>query len=172
LQKPILNNKKQKMKKILLSAAVLLSATAFAQTTPTSKFGWKLGLLTSLPTDTDIPATRIALGSTTGEVNYKLSKKITATGSLSYIRYNSSENVKFAQVPVTVGARYAIDQQFYFGASTGLAFYNKKEFGTTDFIYSPYVGMQIKKIAVNFNYINTVKDEPIKVLALSFNYTL
>jgi hypothetical protein len=160
------------MKKILLSAAVLLSTTvSFAQTS-SSKIGYKIGVLTSLPTDTDVPSTRITLGSTTGEVNYKVSKKITATGSVSYIRYTNAENVKFAQIPVTVGTRYAIDQQFYFGANAGLAFYNKKAFGTTDFIYSPYVGMQIKKIAVNFNYINTVKDEPVKVLALSFNYTL
>ena len=162
------------MKKLLLvfAAVTVAATTTFAQKKSNGKFGWKIGLLTSLPTDLDVPQTRITLGSTVGEVNRKLSKKITATGSMAYVRYTDTEGRDFAQIPVLLGARYAIDNQFYFGANAGVAFFNKSEFGSTSFLYSPYIGMQIKKISIDARYMNTVREEPIKVICLVFSYTL
>lgn len=158
------------MKKIvlLLSAFATLSASAQKKA---SKFNYRVGLVTSLPTDVDVPTTKITLGSTLGEVSYKVSKKVTATGNLGYTRYENREGVVFAQIPITIGGRYHIDQQFYFGANAGIAPYNKSAMGT-DFIYSPYIGMQLKKISIDARFMNTVKTEPIKVLSLVFSYTL
>lgn len=159
------------MKKVVaLSIALLAITGAFAQK-KVSKVNYRVGLVTSLPTDVDVPATRITLGSTLGEMSYKVSKKITATGNLGYTRYEDKEGTVFAQIPITLGARYHIDQQFYFGANAGIAPYNKSAMGT-DFIYSPYIGMQLKKISIDARYMNTVKSEPIKVLSLVFSYTL
>jgi len=159
------------MKKIVLLLSAFATLSASAQQKKISKFNYRIGIVTSLPTDIDVPATRITLGSTLGEVSYKVSKKITATGNLGYTRYQDKEGGVFAQVPITIGGRYHIDQQFYFGANAGIAPYNKKAMGT-DFIYSPYIGMQLKKISIDARFMNTVKSEPIKVLCLVFSYTL
>jgi hypothetical protein len=152
---------------LLFSAVAVVSYAQKAKT----KFGWKIGLLTSLPADNDVPATRVTLGSTFGDVTYPLSKKVTAVGNLAYIKYKDNEGKSFSQIPVWIGAKYSIDSQFYFGASSGICFYNKGGNGT-DFQFSPYVGMQIKKISVDARYINTVRTEPTKVIALVFSYTL
>ena len=151
------------MKKVVaLSIALLAITGAYAQK-KVSKINYRVGLVTSLPTDSDIPQTSIALGSTLGEVSYKLSKKISATFNVGYTRYEDKDNIQFAQIPVTLGGRYHIDNQFYFGANAGLAPYNKSALGT-DFIYSPYIGMQLKKISIDAKYMNTVKPKPIKVI--------
>lgn len=155
------------MKKVVLALSIsCLSMFSFAQ-----KLTYRIGLVTSLPTDTDVSTTRITLGSTVGEVSRTISKKVVATGSVGYTRYQDKEGMKFSQIPVCVGAKYIIDSMFHFGANAGIAFYNKKSM-TADFIYSPFVGMQIKRICIDARYVNTVKTEPIKVLALVFSYTL
>lgn len=159
------------MKKVVFCLFLsVISVCSFAQK-KAPKFGWKLGLLTSLPADNDVPATRVSLGSTFGDVTLPLSKKVTAVGNVAYIKYKDNEGKAFSQVPVWIGAKYSIDNQFYFGGSAGLCFYNKSSYGT-DFQFSPYVGMQIKKISIDARYINTVRTEPIKVIALVFSYTL
>lgn len=159
------------MKKVVLLSIALLAITGVYAQKKVSKFNYRVGLVTSLPTDNDIPQTTITLGSTLGEMSYKVSKKISATANVGYTRYEDKDNIQFAQIPVTLGARYHIDQQFYFGANAGIAPYNKSALGT-DFIYSPYVGMQIKKISIDARYMNTVRPEPIKVICLVFSYTL
>jgi hypothetical protein len=162
------------MKKVLISTfAITLSIAAFAQQKKAPvKFGWKIGLLTSLPADNDVPATRIALGSTFGDVTYPVSKKITAIGNVAYIKYKDEEGKSFSQVPVMLGCSYKINEMFHFGANAGVAFYNRNANSNADFIYTPFVGMDINKISIDARYINTVKDEPIKVLALVFSYKL
>ncbi len=158
------------MKKVfsLLLLAVTITAVSYGQSK--SKFSYKLGILTSVPTDADVPQTSIGLGSTLGEVSYKLSNKVSATGTLGYTRYKDAQGTKFSQIPVSVGARYAIDSMFHFGATAGLAFYGKSS--GTDFVYTPYIGLTVKKVTFNIHYFNTVKTEPIKLLALVFSYTL
>ena len=154
------------MKKIFsLLLAVSITAISYAQ------FSYKLGIVTSLPTDADVPQTSIGLGSTLGEMSYPLSKKICATGTLGYTRYKDAEGSKFSQVPLSVGARYAIDSMFHFGANVGVAFYNKKSYGS-DFVYTPYIGLRVKKVTFDVHYFNTVRTEPIKLLSLVFSYTL
>ena len=156
------------MKKVVLSIALFASMSSFAQKT-TSKFNYKIGFVTPLPTDLNSSTPQIGLGSTMGEVTYRVSEKIVAAGNVGYIRFNN-QDANFSQIPVTVGARYIINEQFYFGANAGLASYNKG--GHTDFIYSPYLGIQLNKISVDFRYFNTVKPESIRVVGLVFSYSL
>lgn len=158
-------------KAFILFSAICLSTMSFAQTKKVTKFNYRIGLVTSLPADTDVPTTRITLGSTLVEMNYKLSKKITAVANLGYTKYQDAEGLKFSQVPTTLGFRYSIDNMFYFGASAGPAFYTKNAM-TTNFMYSPYIGMQQKKISIDARFMNTVKTEPIKVVCLVFSYTM
>ena len=162
------------MKKVLISAfAVTLAIASFGQAkTAKAKFGWKIGLLTSLPADNDVPATRITLGSTFGDVTYPVSPKITAVGNVAYIKYRDNEGKSFSQVPVMVGASYKINNQFHFGANAGVAFYNRQINSKANFIYTPFVGIDFNKISIDARYVNTVRTESIKVLALVFSYKL
>ena len=157
------------MKKLVLSIALFATMSAFAQKT-TNNFNYKIGFVTPMPADLNSISTEIGLGSTMGEVDYKLSEKIMATGNVAYIRFVSQDG-KFSQIPIMIGAKYVINKQFYFGANAGLAFYNKSSFGT-DFIYSSYLGAQFNKISVDFRYMNTVKTESIRVLGFVFSYSL
>lgn len=157
------------MKKVLLIVALLATSVCFAQTS--KKFSYKLGFVTPLPVDLNSTSLQIGLGSTIGEVGYKVSEKITATGNLAYIRFVNSQDAKLSQIPLMVGAKYTINKQFYFGAAIGGAAYNKAGSGT-NFIYSPYLGMQLNKISVDLRYMNTVKTESIRVIGFVFSYTL
>ncbi len=155
------------MKKVFLFLfAVAITAVSYSQK---KSFSYKLGVVTSIPADVDA-STSIGLGSTLGEVSYPLSKKIDAVGTVGYTRYKDAEG-KFSQIPVSVGARYQIDQLFHFGATVGLGFYNKSSLGN-DVVYTPYVGLKMKKITCDIHYFNTIRTEPIKLIGLVFSYSL
>ena len=111
-----------------------------------------------------------------GEVSYKntkLSKKISLTANAGYLRFTSVDGSEYAKIPVMVGVRYPINETFYFGASAGPSFYNKKSNGETELVYSPYIGFQVKKLSADFRYLNfTRKDYVQKTLGIVFSYTL
>jgi len=169
------------MKKVLVILGVIASINTFGQTptvktTTTSKFNYRVGIATGLPVDVNVEESRLKTSSTMGEVSYKntkLSKKITLTANAGYLRFTSTDGMGYAKIPVMVGVRYPINETFYFGASAGPSFYNKKENGTTELVYSPYVGLQVKKISCDFRYLNfTRKDYVQKTIGLVFGYTL
>ena len=169
------------MKKLFVILGVITSIATFGQTpavkTPTtSKFNYRVGIATGLPVDVNVEESRLKTSSTMGEVTYKntkISKKITLTADAGYLRFTKTDGNGYAKIPVMLGLRYPINETFYFGASAGPSFYNKKEYGTTEFIYSPYIGLQVKKISVDFRYLNfTRKDYVQKTLGIVFTYTL
>lgn len=152
------------MKKLLLFVlTVSVTAMSYSQK---KTFSYKLGIVTSTPIDTESPI-EIGLGSTLGEVSYPLSKKIQAVGTLGYTRYKSGET-KFSQVPASLGAVYAIDNMFHFGATIGVGFSK----ASTDVLYTPYIGLTVKKVSFDIHYFNTIKTEPIKLIGLVFSYKL
>ena len=75
-------------------------------------------------------------------------------------------------IPVMAGVRYHIDEMFYFGASGGGTFYNQSKYGSLDFMYSPHIGIQAKRLSFDIRYVNTLKTNPVKTTALVFSYTL
>jgi len=178
-------NTKISMKKLffLFLAIAAISFSAFSQKakpaatkpapakTKVSKLTYRVGLASSLPTDTYQGQTKISIGSTFFEAGYSYSKKITLTANSGYLRYtNGGES--FAQIPLLVGAKYHIDNMFYFGISSGATTYNKFDYGKFDFMYSPYIGIQAKRLSFDVRYYNTLKTNPIKTTALVFSYTL
>lgn len=164
------------MKKITLIVGMLVaSVCTFAQTQTKTKTkpNYRVGLMTALPVDVYADTYKVGLASMTAEISYKVSPKATLTFNSGYIRMSADSQPDFAQIPVLGGVRYALNQNFYFGGSTGISFYNKKAFGSTDFMYVPYIGYQSKHISVDLNYLNTVKKESaMKTLALTVSYTL
>lgn len=157
-------------KTVLVLSALCMTAVGFSQLS--KKWEFKVGISTPLPADVDNASNRISVGSVASEVSTPIYKKISAVGNVMYIKCVNVENSRFSQIPVMVGAKYAIDKNYYFGVSTGVTFYNKKEVGSGDFIYSPYIGMQTKRISVDMRYFNTVRPDAIRFMGLVFSYTL
>ena len=154
-------------KTILLVSIILCSIITNAQ-----KFGYKVGLLASLPTDTYADQSKIAIGSTFFEASYKRSEKIDFTLNAGYLRY-TNDGEAFAQVVLMPGVRYNIDKLFHFGTNAGGAIYNRKDIGKLDFIFSPFIGLTANKITIDVRYMNTVKGEQsIKTTGIVFSYTL
>lgn len=157
------------MKKAVLS--VVFAATAlfgFSQ-----KMSYRVGLVTAIPADMDNAKQSIALGSSMFEASRSISKKVVAVANVGYIKFKTDVNTTFAIVPITIGAKYPITESVNFGVAGGLGIYNKKSVGSTDFMFSPFVGVVVHKISVDVRYVNVVtKDNPIKTLALVFSYTL
>ena len=170
------------MRKFIISAGILLaSLSSFSQTstpkvTKVPKFSYRVGVMSSLPFDIYGDDYRIGLGACLLEASYKnsnFSKKFILTANTGYLRMTSKVSPEFAEIPVMVGARYPINKSFYFGGSTGVTFYNKKEFGSQDFIYSPYFGYQSGPLSADLRYINTLRDGgSMKTVGLAFSYTL
>ena len=165
------------MKKIMLALGIVLASfSSNAQTAKEPKFSYRVGVMSSLPVDIYGDDYRIGLGACLLEASYrneKVSKKFSFTGNAGYIRMTSKVAAEFAQIPVMVGARYPINKSFYFGGSAGVTFYNKKEFVSQDFIYSPYFGYQSKHLSADLRYLNTLKDVgSMKTVGLVFSYTL
>jgi len=168
------------MKKLLVILGVITSITTFGQSqtkvSSMAKFNYRVGIATGLPVDVNSEESRLKTSSTMGEVSYKntkLSKKISLTANVAYLRFTGVDGNGYAKIPVMVGVRYPINETFYFGASAGPSFYNKKENGETEFGYSPYIGFQVKKLSADFRYLNfTRKDYVQKTLGIVFSYTL
>jgi hypothetical protein len=167
------------MKKVIMFLGIMMvSYCSFSQTKSTTpKFSYKVGLVTGLPVDTYGDGYRINVGSTLLNACYKnskFSKKISLTGEIGYIGFTNQLDEKFAQIPVMAGLKYPINDMFYFGTCAGVTFYNKKSAGDQNFIYSPYVGIQVKRISADLRYWNTVKSNNVamKTVGLTFSYSL
>jgi hypothetical protein len=168
LQKFLLT-KKTIMKKTVLSLLfAAASICAFSQ-----KINYRIGLVSAVPGSLEDSKETIRLGSSLIEANRIVGKKVLATANLGYLKLKTEDDLSFAIIPVMVGAKYPLNESVNFGISGGVGFYNKKEVGTQDFMFSPYLGVTINRISIDARYINIVnKENPLKTLALVFSYTL
>ena len=163
------------MKKVTLILVMMVASHfTFAQTKKaSSNLSYRVGLVTTVPMDIYQDNYHVGLGSTLFEVGYKMSPKATLTLNSGYIRMSATDKPSFAQIPLLGGIRYPLSPTFYIGAAAGISFYNKKEYGSTNFMYTPYIGFQIKHISVDLNYLNTVKtNDALKTLSLTVSYSL
>jgi hypothetical protein len=146
---------------------VALGTTAvYAQKT---KFAYKVGIVTSLPAN--VTGTTINSGSTMLEISTKVSKKISGVGNTGYIRLTPAD-AAISQIPVLVGLKYAVTDQWYFGASAGVTIPTKKAYGSTEFGYSPYLGYIKGHISVDARYYLSGLQTPISTMGLVFSYSL
>jgi hypothetical protein len=152
------------MKKLFIILTAFATTTAYAQ-----KLSYKVGIVTSLPVS--VTGTTIKTGSTMVEASKKVSNKILATANTGYVRLTSQE-VTIAQIPVLVGAKYKVTDQWYFGAGVGVTIPTKKAYGKTEFGYSPYIGYQKGHISVDTRYYLSGLNTPLSTVALVFSYTL
>ena len=162
------------MRKLLLSSAiVLIAAVTSAQTKSTVNY--RVGVATAMAPTTLTTQLHVGLGSSLVEVSCSpKAKKISYTLNTGYFRLNNQDGANVAtQVPVLVGARYAVSNTVYFGGSIGTAIGTKKGQGNPDVVFSPYIGMQAKHISLDLRYLNFFKSvSSSKTAALVLSYTL
>jgi hypothetical protein len=154
------------MKKTIFMLLACATTVVYGQKT---KVSYKVGIVTSLPAA--VTTTNINAGSTLLEASTKVSKKISATANTGYIRLTAQEN-PISQIPVLVGAKYHMNDQWYFGAGAGVTIPTKKSYGNTEFAYSPYVGYQKGHISVDARYYLSGLQTPMSTIGLVFSYTL
>lgn len=162
------------MKKVVLLMMLFvgLGMTSFAQ-----RFNYRVGLMTSLPLDVySSDETHLSVGSVILEANGMVikSSKIVQTLSTGYLRFGSS-NGTFTQIPILAGLKYRVNPILYFGASTGVSVNTDKTNGKEQFTYSPYLGVQVKKVNIEGRFWNSSrkddKTQNFKTLGLVIGYT-
>lgn len=155
------------MKKFIILLVALGTTTVYAQ--KKTKFAYKVGIVTSLPAN--VTGTTINSGSTMLEISTKVSKKISGVGNTGYVRLTATD-APISQIPVLIGLKYAVTDQWYFGAGAGITIPTKKSYGTTQFGYSPYLGYIKGHISVDARYYLSGLQTPISTMGLVFSYTL
>lgn len=159
----------------------LIATGATAQ--KTTRVNYRVGIVTSLPTGTENIGGRVYAGSTLLEFNKKISKKISITANAGFLRINNFEGITTTdttlvidgRVPVLAGARYHMNDQWYFGAGMGYSILTNPDYdGQMHFTYTPYLGYQVKKISVDARYfVSGLKEaRNYKTMMLVFSYTL
>ena len=158
------------MKKVLLllSAVASLSAASAQK----SKMEYKIGVLSPLPVNV-YQNVKLYVGSSLVEASYKYSNKVRMTLTSGFLRFQNELDKDFTNVPVMAGARYSVNNTVYFGASAGVAFFNKEASVDSRIMYSPYIGIQKGHVSADLQYINWYKfDNSNNNLALCISYTL
>jgi hypothetical protein len=136
------------MKKIILS---LLLAIAFLISYSQKNVEYKVGIVTPLPVNVT-QITRIDVGSTMFEADYKFSKQIKSTLSTGFLRFNSTQD--FYGVPLLAGAKCYTNTSTYFGANAGCFWFNKDYAVSKRLMWTSYIGFEQGHVSVNFQYIN------------------
>ncbi|MEJ7587353.1 MAG: hypothetical protein WKI04_07295 [Ferruginibacter sp.] len=132
------------MKKLLLSAVIIVvvSISAFSQTD--KKFSFSVGPELSLPTGSFNNTHSLGVGGSV-QAEYYVMEKLKATATLGLLAYAGKKSVllnpdRAAQriVPLRIGAKYYLVNRLYGGAQLGVAFLsNYAQHSGTAFAYSP-----------------------------------
>lgn len=152
------------MKKSIFLFLTLASSLTYGQK---HKLSYKVGVVTGLPAN--VLRANINTGSTLVEVSKKVSPKVSATANAGYFRTTS--DVTISQVPLWLGAKYHMNDNWYFGAGAGVSVPTKKAYGETEFSYSPYLGYQKDHISADVRYYLSGLDTPLSTFALVFSFT-
>jgi hypothetical protein len=141
------------MKRAILVLTMLISV-AYGQ--KTSKWGFKVGLVSPIPVDIQMQS-KVQLRSCLGEISYKLSKKIDATFNPGYLMFTFRNVEGFENTVALGGLRYNINN-IYFGATAGPSWWSEN-INDNSLLWSPYVGVKGKAISVDLRYFNWRKVE-------------
>ena len=155
------------MKKAVLALSMLVSI-AYGQ--KDSKWGFKVGLVSPLPTDIRTDS-RVIFRSVLGEISNKLSPKMDLTLTGGYLMFDYINNQTFQNIVAAPGLRYNTDKA-YFGVNVGPSWFSENidDYAT---IWSPYVGVKSKHISVDLRYFNWRKTtNEGNTLGLVFSYIL
>jgi len=143
------------MKKTILS---LLFAMVFLISYSQKNVEYRVGVVTPLPVNVT-QLTKVDVGSSMFEVDYKFSKQMKTTLSSGFLRFNSTQD--FYGVPLLAGAKYYTsstnNNSMYFGANAGCFWFNKDYPVSNRLMWSSYIGFEQGHISVNFQYINWYK---------------
>lgn len=156
------------MKKILLLLLAFVTLNSYAQ----KNFNYKVGIVTSIPANV-YQTTKVDVGSSLFEVNYKYSKNVRLTLNSGFLRFKTNTDNSFTNVPILLGARCFISNTIYIGASSGVAYFNKESPVSKRIMWSSYVGTEKGHFSVNMQYINWYQfDNSNNNLSLCVSYVL
>ena len=154
------------MKKVLLFLLLIASTNLFAQ-----KNIYKIGIITPLPVDIYENDFHLTIASSFFTYEKKVKNKFNFIANSGYLRFVKLDE-NYSQIPILIGTKYNVNNQFYFGASFGISIYNKKSYGNYTYTYSPFLGINFKNISVETRYFNSINsNNPPKFLSLVFNYS-
>jgi hypothetical protein len=143
------------MKKTILS---LLFAMTILISYSQKNVEYRVGLVTPLPVNVT-QLTKVDVGSSMFEVDYKFSKQIKTTLSSGFLRFNSMQD--FYGVPLLAGAKCytsnTTNNSMYFGANAGCFWFNKEYPVSNRLMWSSYIGFEQGHVSVNIQYINWYK---------------
>jgi hypothetical protein len=156
------------MKKMLLLLLAFVTLNSYAQ----KNFNYKVGIVTPIPVNV-YQTTKVDVGSSLFEVNYKYSKNVKLTLNTGYLRFKTDTDVSFTNVPILLGARCFISNTSYIGASSGVAYFNKESPVSRRIMWTSYVGTEKGHFSVNMQYINWYQfDNSNNNLSLCVSYIL
>ncbi len=142
----IIKLKKLNMKKVLLSAALIVAVAfgANAQKEDGAKLKFSVGLEAALPVGTFGDAFSFGIGGT-AQANYNVSEGLDLTlnsGFLSYSVKSSVGSGSLSFIPVLAGAQYNFTEKVYGSAQLGVIFVSASGGGSSesDFTFAPGVG--------------------------------
>lgn len=161
------------MKKVLLSLAILLVATAGFAQKKASPWNFRVGVLTPMPVNV-YQDYRMDVGSSLFEVSNRVGKKVCLTLNSGFLRFQGfNGNEDFTNIPVLGGARYNVNNNVYFGVAAGVAFFNDEAEVSDRIMYTPHVGYQNGHWSVDMHYFNWFDfDNANNNLALCLSYSL
>jgi hypothetical protein len=141
------------MKQILIALLLLVSLQTAAQ----KKWNYKIGLVTPLPVNVTSYYS-IDVSSALIQVNYQLKEKWHINATTGYLRFRPNEEgyTRFSNIPLLVGFKYYIDNNFYVGVMSGPVSFNEAEpkDNFMSILYTPYFGWQKKSWSVELLYFN------------------
>lgn len=159
------------MKKVFL--VLLMTTISVALFAQKGKVSYRVGLLTPVPVNVESNY-RMNVGSSLVEMSVKASSKTSLLINTGFMRFQANNGGSdFTNVPVLIGARYAVNSNVYFGVAAGPAFFNKEADVDNRIMYTPHVGYKKGHIALDAHYINWYDySNDHNNLALCVSYTL
>lgn len=136
------------MKKLFLLTAIagmFTFSTISAQTKDVAMSGQKLGIGAefAFPTGTFGDVYDLGYG---GSLQFQtpIAEKLNFTATAGYMNFKVKDNFgggNFGAIPVKLGARYFLAENFYAGGELGASFGTNKGAGTS-FVYTPNIGVE------------------------------
>lgn len=137
------------MKRIILFsvATLIITSNATAQRERQTRFsiGPELGIVTGNA------STRWGLGiGASADVQHFFQEKLTGDFSIGYVTYAGKsagvgyKNKNYTTIPIRVGGRYFVGDNFHMGAQLGVGINRIGGVGNTQFSYSPQIGYNFK----------------------------
>lgn len=137
------------MKRIILLTAIVLTTASVAMAQREGKTRFSVGPELGVVTGNASSGWSIGIGGS-ADVQYFFQENLTGVFSIGYVTYTGKsagvgvKNKNYTTIPVRVGGRYFIGNNFHLGAQVGVGINRVGGIGNTQFSYSPQIGYNFR----------------------------